>query len=114
MVPFSFGLVIGYNDAQMEFIFFALNYFSDSFSHLTDKIYVKLAVELVTFVLFKTLDDFTFPKVFSYNSHYGFFHFLFKNVIFTFCVYFVQKLLFAFFVGLVRLLLGHCNFSLVF
>jgi hypothetical protein len=114
MVSFPLGLVIWHNNTQMELIFLTLDDFSDSFSHLTYKIYIKLAVKLVAFIFFQTFDSLTFSKMLPYNSYNSFFHFFLQNMIFALSVYLIQKLFFAFFVCFTCLLLRHSNFSLMF
>ena len=114
MVPFSFGLVVWHNYAQMELIFLTLDDFSNSLPHLTNEIYVKLAVKLVAFIFFKPLDRLTFAKMLPHNSNNSFLHFFFQNVIFTFSVNLIQEFLFALFISVASFFLRHCNFSLMF
>lgn len=91
----------------MQLFLLALDHLTNSAAHFLDQKHVQIRVKMVALVFFKAFDSFRFSEMFTDDSHDGFFHLFFQDVVLASLIDFVQKLFFTLLIPLLTLLVGH-------
>jgi len=112
MLTLTISLLSRDRNHQVELILFSLHDFANGFPHLLHQVNVELRVELVTRVLFETLQGTSHLEVFSDDADDSLLHLLFKDVVLAASVDFVKEFLLALIVSLISFFLRHWDLSL--
>jgi hypothetical protein len=114
MVLFALSLFPGNTDVQMELVTFILAHLLNGAFHLLYEVTVEFRVEMIALILVKTLNRFIlFAKMLAHNTNDRFLHLLFKNVVLSASVDFVEKFFLSLLVGGICFLLRHWDGSLI-